>query len=180
MENNNIEFDSLSQSEKRLLIMRDTLSLIHAGSLKMETGNVVNVYQLKARGYDADLDLKSHLQKFFNDKRNECEVCQRGALFLSLVYRDNKFKTLDLANTMSSTAYGQFRCDVIDKRLLDVFDEQQIVMMETAFEGYHNKEYLGEELYLKCVYFADQLTKPSQRSIAILENAIAHGGIFTP
>ena len=164
----------------RIAVLEDTIALINAGRLKLNTGSVVNT---DAFDYaEEDSQLRPLLNKHFEDG-GSCYVCQRGALLLSVVSKYNDFRVCDIE--MSGTSSDVILENKTDKRLLEIFDKEQLAMMETAFEGRYNERLLSHDIYQKCIEFRYNLPDEirlnhSNRSIAILKNAIANKGIFKP
>ncbi len=169
-------FKELTPYMKRMKVLRDAVMLIKAKKFIPSSGFVFSGMQF------SHLDegqlrpkLKSHL------KDSSCQVCQRGALLCSLVLNDNSFKTRYLLNQSSfSSSLGTEHNSPIDSRLADVFSKEQIALMETAFERDYNQSFLGRDLYSKAVDFGLSYDFKEERSLAILNNAIANKGIFKP
>jgi hypothetical protein len=159
---------------KRIKVLKDALSLIKSRSLIATTGSVFSGLAL----YDVKGQLKGYLSKHLSSGK-KCTVCQRGALLCSLVLNDNSFKTVDLLDQGPFSSQAGKWNSKIDKRLSKIFSDEQIAMMETAFEVGLNRAFLGEEKYLKAKSFATYGIA-EERAIAILENAIANRGIFKP
>jgi hypothetical protein len=173
--NNTKPFKSLTPDMKRMKVLRDAVKLITTKKLVMSTGFVFEGFPLNQDG-----QLRPLLNKHLSRKDAICEVCQRGALLCSLVLNDNAFKTRELVSQGTFSEYGKEQEYPTDRRLSDVFSKEQIALMETAFEGEFNRLFLGEELYAKAVEFSSQFQEPYERSLAILNNAIANKGIFNP
>ncbi|HEX6171370.1 MAG TPA: hypothetical protein VFZ33_16900, partial [Chitinophagaceae bacterium] len=66
------------------------------------------------------------------------------------------------------------------KRLIPMFSEYQLALMERAFEGTYNSFILSTDdmALADAIYF--HYKRPRARLIAILENAISNKGIFKP
>ena len=169
------KFSSLTKREKRIVILKDALRWINTGVLDMTHGIVASI-DIPDTAKPED-QLQPVLQEIFK-KKGSCSVCQRGAILLSLVARDNDFRVCDLERSGIASEEG-----ASNNRLEKLFSRKQLAMMETAFEKDHNREFLGEALFQKCLLFSSfKKFKYSEtnRAKAILKNAIKNGGIFKP
>jgi len=118
---------------------------------------------------------------------NACKVCAKGAIFLSIVRKENKVQLTELANS-----------EVRDEKSQKLFGKRNLDRIEAAFEKwrYFNKKdkeyYRSRKLYLNAAYYSglqkdEQVTnfikkypKSKDRLIAILKNCIKNDGVFKP
>lgn len=182
------EFNSLSRSEKRVLVAKDALEWLKAGYINVKPGfyvdyrfdeynensNNSNVVKMPA----CDLPVTSQAVKT-KLKQAECGVCAKGGLFYAAVMRKNQmtFKSFD---NMSSNS------DRITKYMRGIFTRQKFGAMEIAFEGNNpGDDCVPNELYENALvlhdYFGDRYVVgfANKRFIAICMNVI-HNGDFVP
>jgi hypothetical protein len=164
-------FSKLSESEKRIVILKDALKHLKAKRISAETGCVMEVI-----GAAKDELSTRQLQEIIKEK--SCKVCQRGALLFSMVWRSNNF-IVDPAKTSfnyANTSFGSFHGEdeLVDPFLETLFSEDQLKLMESAFE---RTTLHGQP---KARDFGEQYDSDDDRMEAILKNAIENEGIFKP
>jgi hypothetical protein len=151
------QFSELSKEEKRIVILKDALALIKGGSLKIDACTVLSfpgLHQMKYSTEGFQKDLKSFLETFLKEG-GKCTVCERGALLVATVLRDNRFLISDVeeGGTFSEGSST-------DKRLMEIFDANQLALMECELMASGSEE------------------NERPKAIQILENAIKNKGIF--
>lgn len=130
-----------------------------------------------------------NLKKVLPDLEAGCNVCAKGALFLSFVHKYNKITTDEVRNS-----WGESRIDnyLILEKLTPLFSQEQLDLIERAFEGYDEIE--DEEKYGfvkvdvgwgECEYgivysYYEVYTDHAQRLEVILKNIIRNNGTFKP
>lgn len=156
---------------KRVAILKDALQQIKAEAYNVRSGNgYVVSWELnekvealvKVCDIISDTGHKTQIQKFIGkliNKKNPCEVCARGAMLISSI---RKFNHVSL---------GQLENNTLDNITIDrtdeLFGEKNASLMEIYFED-GNYE------------FSEKYPYPTERLIAIFENAIENRGIFKP
>jgi hypothetical protein len=189
----------LTEREKlRVKVLKDARKQVLLGVYKPNCGIVVDTEKLgdildvpqvtkdpdsdfsyTVREFEKPTELKPLLVKARKDgKLNNCTVCARGSLLLSVVALDNKFKVC----TLDSIDNGSFEDDsATDRRLARIFTKKQIQLMECAFEEniFRYDDY-GDEAFEKAKDFGGNYSSAKNRLIAILDNAIANRGTFKP
>jgi len=165
-----------TKAERRVEILKDVLLQLKTERFLAQKGSYVNLsYTLETlRDDDGNKDAKTCL---LQDKGN-CKVCAKGAIFLSLVRKENKVKMFELEDD-----------DVREKRTNALFGEANMNLMEAAFErwpyeiggSYMENNWINSD---ECKYheeiedFYDKYTISHHRLEAIVKNAIKNGGIF--
>jgi hypothetical protein len=171
----NIEFLAMDRQQQRVAIARDALRLINAGAVTPKAKLYFRFFG-PSGGDLVDLLGQEH----------ECQACALGALFVGHVWNTNDCKS-----------EVQIPADILRARLLGVFTDKQLGLIETAFEGeFMNPFTDGRAQWGEDV---DAIDDPDYQSqvrasirfgadrgddedclVAILENIIANGGDFKP
>lgn len=188
-----------TKAEKRVTIAKDAIASIKAGLIKAVTGQYwKNIMDFTPQNEN---DGSVNLQEVLCETKKSCHVCEKGALFIASVVRDNKVQMNWIGfdekthNRLENNS-GQVN------HLKKWFDELQLDMMENAFEEEFVNEgfdgtYKGrrtlrryvlgkkEKLFLKSKKFGDKYNvsgkhNVEKRMIAILENVIKNKGTFKP
>lgn len=181
----NEAFEKLSPARKRVAIIRDALAQL-GSRLVPEHKTYVSAPEI---AHLLRENPNAQLQQAFN-KMEECSVCAKGALFVCLVDRANALKITDLQYDTRSN--GTFDGKEVDTYLPNLFSENQLELIETAFEGRaygstlsttNSFSALGaaREFYELFKYSTDEEdTKPETILRAIFENMVANKGTFKP
>jgi len=180
--------ETLTISEKRVIIAKDALAQLKLGAYKARSDNgytpdlddidfesVAEACTIFTGKEAKDVELKSYLDKIVN-KNKPCQVCAKGSLFISSVRRFNNFSLQDAsrancrisntANTVTQKLFGRANADLIER----------------CFEGWGRsmnnnitQEESGSIESWKIKYPEDD-----QRLEAILKNIIKNNGTFKP
>lgn len=133
----------LTQQEKdRLAVCRDVLKWIKPSKVKTGNGYVINRSKIPTCEF---LD-EANSKKIAKALQKTCQVCAKGAMFLSLVGLKNMYDFDPAVENHSSNWLddSQLGVDVdydnLMGRLEDVFEEEQLHMVETAFEVTHGAD----------------------------------------
>jgi hypothetical protein len=171
------QFKDLTIMGQKMRIVRDAISQIKNGRIKIDTGSYFNVDDdTFDRWTDSgSRDLQSYL---LQDKPNLCECCAKGALFASCVIITDKVSISD------NYADEQFQ----KSKLKKWFGPLELDMIEAAFErkvfndsanrledGYGDYTLLA----LTCIRFGRNYKNKKKRLLAILENILKNGS-FKP
>src|SRR5688500_18242673 len=138
-------FDLLPKKEKRIVILKDALRHLNAERFKADTGSVMNFHQDPVC---TSSELTSNqLQTIIKRRKRQCTVCQRGALLFSMVWRTNNFVVPSdvLSGWLPSFGRQQGQTPAIDSFLTKLFSEDQLKLMEAAFETDYHKGLDGVE-----------------------------------
>lgn len=130
------EFYALPKNERAVLVAKDILEQIK-----------VKRYKPHAGSYISDLEVKNdyregQINERFNDIQH-CEVCALGAMLLSSTHLGNKltFEDVNLDGVYDSSAdISDLDHPKVKSLFTKIFTPYQLLMIETAFEGYSNFE----------------------------------------
>jgi hypothetical protein len=182
---NNEAFLLMSNAEKRVEVAKDTLLRIEMKQLDAYTGSIIH--------YLGDVKEKygeSGIQDVINtDSKFTCQVCAKGAMFMSYVGRVNKMEFCEI-NT------GNYGESSVHTKLGEIFSLEQLALIELAFEGEQYLKYLNDEddtygiapeniilsdnEYNQAGLFHNSYTNVDYRLVAICENIIDNEGTFKP
>ena len=166
IEKKNAAFHRMSNKRQRIAIAEDVLAQLKAKSYRAEQGTYVQSY-----GLENLLDTKNvDLQTALLSDAPQCNVCGLGAAFCSMA-RLGDNATLDDVNS-------------IHEMLEPIFGWEQVVLIESAFEGddfSSGQRYtLSEEEMKACQSFFDKRPDDNKRLAAIFRNVIKNEGTFKP
>lgn len=174
IDDSNQEFEWAPAERKRVMIAQDIIARIDLASLRATTGLIGNI--------NSDFDRQEPAKDFLNGDTISCSVCAKGAIFCSYIGRVNKMSLGELDDIMNG-ATGTMH-DNFHEKLSEIFEEEQIDLIEIAFEGYsilelaaYDDSERAEEFYEQ--HRGDEFS-PNERLKAICENIIANNGTFIP
>jgi len=169
------QFEALPSDLKRVLIAKDVIKYIKTKKMVANIGTYVDIpvplYELT----NSDVELRD----FVKDK--ECHVCAVGSVFMATVNRRNKL-SVGRFKAMNER-FAEEASRGITAYLKDIFSEEQLSLIEAAFEGdkfpwtapIDNEEHLSiARNYRKSI------TDDSIRMIVIMKNIINNNGTFIP
>lgn len=124
------EFNALSREQKKVLVAQDILDQLEVKKYTASRGSYVNMYNVNAD------KVESSAREQLIDGSIHCEVCARGALFLSSVRYKNKINLLDARRAIfyynDEPDLGRISAtDFME----DVFTKQEQGIMEAIFEN---------------------------------------------
>ena len=170
-------FKKASPEQKRVIIVKDCIARIKLEQLKPDTGCFVNYEEIDSG------DIKSLLEK---NGIQQCIACAKGSLFLTYIGRVNSFSWEDFTPSFDDN-YNELE-SVESQRLLEIFSAEQLVLIETAFEGYQvicndaSEEDFIDLRHLirnqKPNYYKNKFEDAKDRLIHICENIIRNKGTF--
>lgn len=174
IEESNAAFKKANKKRKIVLLAKDVIERINLKQLKATTGVVCRLEN--KRGVKSEDGIKEILPKVKN-----CECCAKGALFLGYIGRVNEMKVGEIEDETSHNSAEM-------QKLLKIFDEDQLALIETAFEGSQvisrnsKKEWIDidEDILDKAQEYFYDYPSPNKRLIAICENLIKNKGEFIP
>lgn len=163
-------FEDMTPAEKRVAIAQDLIAHVAAGKIRPTRGTYLS----------APPDYRGAEYAFRpDDKRQACEVlaamrvcecCQIGGLLYATVLRANAVQVGQLVDepgdAMCEDGFGGY--------LREFFDEDQLYLMESTFEGWcRTSETAVSE-------FFNRHRDRQKRMVAICQNIIDHDGEFVP
>ncbi len=145
------QFNALPEFKRAVLVAKDVLLQLRTNACTMAEGSYMEV-----RSQDR-FDLEASATPSLI-KKLHCEVCAKGALFLSHVR---------LANQATVDGVINASAEEMRDRLAPIFGDENWDSIEDTFEGFfggHN--------------FHNAFTDPKERAAAIMLNIIKHKGAF--
>lgn len=174
IEQSNAAFKKANKKRKIVLLAKDVIERINLKQLKPTTGVVCRLED--KRDVKSTDNIKNILPKIKN-----CECCAKGALFLGYIGRVNEMTVGEIEDESSHNSAEM-------QKLLKIFDDYQLSLIETAFEGHQviardsKREWIEieEEVFERAVNFYENYRFPKDRLIAICKNLIKNKGTFIP
>jgi hypothetical protein len=190
------EFNTLPTNEKAVLVAKDVLAQVKAKRYKPKVGT----YMYVVDGYKFEGSIKENFNKI-----EECQVCALGSMLMSSTHLGNILTTKDI------TAFPDRdflrRSEKVTELFYSIFNDKQLLLIETAFEGYtyfwdlnktqiktqfqedfryheSSDRYSIEELTfdetLACEMFNRKYPAAEKRLNAMCRNIIKNKGVFIP
>lgn len=169
IEESNKNFQNLSDAKKRVAIAKDALDQVLAKNYKVKTGQYVTFLGTGSpveKSEELDVPVACNLQDV------KCQVCARGALFVSALRKDASIEPETLP---SSDFLGN---DEITETENNYFSREQLDLIESAFETDAFCDEAPEELAMAAVLYGMSLGNKDERLVAILKNIIRNKGEF--
>ena len=160
-------FAKLSPADKRVAIATDVILQLRAGKFNAQQG----VYASLGREL-TNTELKKDASEVFTNK--SCTVCGIGGLFVSAVCNADNLPVsqVELFNIREASVSGEAAYDY----LVQFFDEDQLKLIETAFE---QRDDFGADDY-EALLFGEDVEDDEDRLRLIMENIIVNNGTFVP
>lgn len=183
IEESNKAFSKMSKANQRVAIAKDVIMTIKAKKIKISQGSYVTNDELSEEigNYEKPVELQKLLAKV----DEPCEVCAKGAMFICDIMRRNDFKVSDNTNIEDER--------IISKRLSQYFPQQQLDLIECAFEEGVQQDYtktlsirnddgnwIYSEIAKEAMEFGERYKRSEDRLIAIMKNIIKNNGTFKP
>lgn len=149
--------------------------------LKEGVFDVISNQYIKFGSQISNREIRENVTLKYLLKKNTCKVCALGAFLAAKALCDNNICVNDLE--LNHYEDSVFRRWQINSHLLEIFPQDQIDMIELAYEGHqYNRNDLPALLYQFALkFYADHVDKsPRDRMIAIMENIIKNNGTFKP
>lgn len=175
-----------SQRLNAIAVAKDVLSRLDQHKLNVRNGWYLGSFTEKVEQIRSERTT-APVEVVVDDLEEGCLVCALGACFLS------KARLLGNAGSV-----GQLfspwrnaeirRIDLVMRALMtDVFSDDQLFMIETAFEEYVNRGFVCSSFSWKqrkqlsdAARFRPSITDPEERLRIIMENIIENDGEFVP
>lgn len=177
-------FDKLSKTQQRIILAKDVILQVKAKVANAVEGQYFDVDDYG--DHDFAYEKNNEFREIVSDVK--CEVCAKGALFLSHIVRTNKFSILQ--------SLQQQGHDSIINRLAEIFTKNQLDLIETAFEkeviedknrtlSYPDSrdkfaDVILTDIAKAAVKFGKKYRSENNRLIAIMQNIIDNNGTFKP
>lgn len=177
----------LTKVQRRLAVVKDAIKQIKLNKYIPISGDVVEFLDGNIKddiSNAEDVDAKQVIKNLLKQDAPVCSVCARGSLLVSIVHKENNFKLSEFNSCVGSySASG-----TTDTKLLTLFPEKQLALMEQAFEegggdiGWNalNHVYLTDDEVDKCSVFHDKYEDETSRLLGIFNNAVKNKGLFRP
>lgn len=168
-------FNKLPKQRQRRLILLDVLKQLKSPVVKVQPMTYF-IAQFKPSV------LPQHARKDTIELQNKlplmthCEVCAKGALFLSAVTLGNNCQVLNLEEV--ELGDGQ---RVFSRTIARYFSQKTLDLAETAFEVSQSTPYSEPTTpYEHAINFGCKYPDPTKRLIAIIKNMLKNNGVFKP
>lgn len=162
----------LTKAQRRVAIAKDVLKWIPKSNIRRGsyiTGSLPSELTPKP---------KEQLQKYIRDMTSRCSVCALGACMLSHVRLFDKL-TVGEFGAIEGNVVDAMRCDTTAV-LSEVFEREQLAMIECAFEGYDHSCALNWKDARECESFAANVSDSKDKLRMIMKNIIKNDGAFVP
>ena len=170
----NERFIQLSPEQKRVQIAEDVISLLNFRRITATEGRYFWM-DVVDRSTGALINEDTSLNVLL-ERGQACQVCALGAMFTAVVLNVNDAK--GVRHIFHSG---------IQEKLLRFFDEEQLTLIEAAFECDPDVSGDFEDLdrdqrWMRelAADFAIDISCPEERMMAIMQSIIEHNGTFVP
>lgn len=191
------KFESLTQAQQAVLLAKDVIEQVKANKYKAKQNYYIKLPKSFLTKYSGEEHEDKELQAVLPEIKT-CEVCARGALFLSHVKIMDNFSLGEL-NPSYKNGDTDVDADLTAERVT-AFSPFQQSLIELAFEGnevynefvrafdidadsdmqYEAIEYAKKSLEDACLRFYKKYRNSNNRLIAIMENVVKNKGVFKP
>jgi hypothetical protein len=117
-----IDFDSLTKAQKRVVIAKDVIKQINAKQLIAKPGWYIS---LDMSDFTSSMSIKDNYSKI-----KECRVCALGACLMATTKFANVLNFSDIGRDIHSLDN-----DNVKKVFSEIFSPDQLLLIEQAFEG---------------------------------------------
>lgn len=160
------KWSEMTPSEKRVTLAKDVISQLKKEKLNACSGTYLMIDNLD------NVEVNEQLNKVLK-KQGTCEVCAKGALFISHIMRNNHFTIADYHS------FSKTDNEKIKERLGSLFSLPQLELIEKAFEGENVDNDLKDGTLIDLAdEFHDNYKDDTERLIAIMQNIIKNKGTF--
>ena len=162
----NKKFRAMTAAQKRVAIAKDVIAQIKCGKFSINAGFFGTIH-----GADGSRTGDAADQKFLKSKQfTSCEVCAVGAAIVSGIRLFNKVQIND----------GEITCGSAMGLATQYFTEQQVRLIENAFEMGNGNFADYSDDYIAAIEFGENYEEDEDRAIAIFTNIIRNKGTFRP
>jgi hypothetical protein len=175
------KFKTLTKAQKRVAIAKDVIKQLNAARFNARNGyylipNPVGTYSSFGTSILENIKAGTELQNILKKNIERCDCCAKGALFMSAVEKYNQCK---VTKNMKENDGRMFDDSDITKHLRGIFSQDQLTLIESAFEGFYLDGEIANNPYDSPTYrFKRNFTQPDDCMRAIMENIIENKGTF--
>jgi hypothetical protein len=182
-----------AKAKARIAIARDVLKQIRSGMFEPTSGVFFRAEAKDRRKNvltERDVRDRKDLRDVLPKRLKRCEVCAKGALLMSCITKfDNVPVEIDMVGSVDkANAMLDGAANYADFGLSNYFNQQQLDLMESAFEGFRagwfNTHFQEPSYMLKAYLAIDRYYRgyedPESRLVAIMKNLIRNKGTFKP
>lgn len=170
----NKAFEKMTPSEKRVQIARDVLAQLAAKRLIAESGVWLEGKDGKDLFKQSDIQKDAELSDILA-KTKQCQGCALGGMFMCSVERADNLKLGKLEAVREADNCNTIAENDAFSYLKKFFSENQLEMIECAFERGSGASYSRDS-----VDFACDVEDAQTRMRLIMENIVANKGTFRP
>jgi hypothetical protein len=175
----NAEFAALSGPMKRVTIARDVLLQLEAKRLVPSFGNYLRIDEDDFIDALDDDGVREVLAE------NQCHACGIGSLFVAAVDRVNECTVGDMEGELNNSTF-------MVKYLSEWFERDQLIMIESAFEGHFISAHSNsndsfedvppdfQKSVKRAISFTRRLNTAAGRLRKIMTNIVENRGTFIP
>lgn len=194
----NAAFDAADDAGKRVIIAQDVIAALAEKRIVPTAGNYLSLPHdpENTRNLWGDIALESVAAKglgapsdSFRDllaKLPPCQVCAKGAIFVCTVARRNQVTNAEAFRPLAGWGGAEMR-----GLLGDIFDAEQLSIIEREFEGGANDNGISDEPVMGLFEEGEdedgyrdgswkELYNDETRMTMIMQNIVRNGGTFVP
>ena len=157
-------------------IAKDVIALIAAKKIRVKKGTYGRFARQILHKHEGE-----SVQKVLQEATKPiCNVCAMGAMFCAFIDKENEVKVKDYDLDYEAEFGNEY---AITQKLAPYFSENQLRLIEAAFEGVVIRDLLTDDydIYERAaIQFFNRYKNPEARLVAIMENVIANKGKFNP
>jgi hypothetical protein len=169
--------DGMTDAEARIAIAKDVIKHLDSKKLNAKSGAYCIFKSEAGQPPLSESDGGSDLRGLLSTKVHHCDVCAKGAMFIAHVMRFNEVK-LPSADWAYFDPARAFNGESFVTSPLQYFDEDQLDLIEAAFEGDDVQGSLSEEETDDAESFSLSHENDDERLRAIMQNIVDNGGTF--
>lgn len=174
----NADFAKMTKPQRAVAVAKDVLAQIKAGNYTCEVGGYVNLETPPIEDLPDNCKVSAAI---FNPSDLQCQVCARGAMFMSAIRKFNKFDFVK-DSSQDDGVRNLLHPDSPKFRKIEdtIFSREQIGLIESAFECCNMAGSTPFEKTKSAIFFGILYNNDSDRMQAIMRNIIKNDGKFVP
>jgi hypothetical protein len=171
---------AMDKADARVVIARDVIHQLRYNRLVARQGVYVQPWMDGSRQQNdlftpKDVDNGKDVKDVLFKRAEYCEVCAKGALFISAIMKFDNFPVNDL---LVEDAGHIGVCASHGTALDAYFDESQLELIEYTFEKGNAGTCYSHEEHKKAIHFYEQYDDTHDLLVAIMKNIIKNKGTF--